>query len=82
MTICCGPDSLFSPCSFPNDVDIIGIDMSLHSIGALNTAYPPANYIFRFAITRDSGTDRTRLWFSHYNDSGTGVWVEVANGGA
>jgi len=78
----CSPDSLFSPCSDPDGADIIGIDMSLQTIDQLNLAYPPADYIFRFAITRDAGGARTRLWFSHYNDSGVGTWVEICNGGA
>ena len=80
--IACGPDSLFSPCSDPDGADIIGIDMSLTTIDQLNTAYPPADYIFRFAITRDAVNLRTRLWFSHFNDSGAGIWCEICNGGA
>ena len=81
-SICCGPDSLFTPCSNVAGFEILGTDMTLHDIDDLNATYPPAVYIFRFAITRDAGGGRTRLWFSHYNDSGTAVFVEMSNGGS
>lgn len=48
----------------------------------LNDLYPPSEHIFKYAITRDNCENRTRLWFSHYNDSGVAVWVQISNGGA
>jgi len=51
------------------------------SYAELQATYPASQYLFKYALTRDSSDKRTRLWFSHYTDSGTITWTEIANGG-